>query len=156
MQAESRVVELLNEYLTLELTAVNAHFGHSRMCVNWGYERLAEKYREVAFSEMKDAEEIIDRVLFFEAVPNLQRLHTVRLGESPVEALRLGLELERELITWLTAAVGECVQLGDQATREFFADRLAEEEEHIDWFETQLDVVEQVGEAHYLAQQIRE
>lgn len=156
MQAQPRVIELLNDYLTLELTALNAHFGHSRMCANWGYQRLAEKFRDVAFSEMKDAEAVVDRVLFFDAVPNLQRLNTVRLGESPVEALRLGLDAERELVVWLTAAVGECVELGDQATREFLAERLAEEEEHVDWFETQLGVVDQVGEAHYLAQQIRD
>jgi len=96
MQTNPRVVELLNEYLTLELTALNAHFGHSRMCANWGYGRLADKFREVAFAEMKDAEAIVDRVLFFDGLPNLQRLNTVRLGESPVEALRLGLELERD------------------------------------------------------------
>ncbi|HVM40296.1 MAG TPA: bacterioferritin [Acidimicrobiia bacterium] len=154
MQTNPRVVELLNEYLTLELTALNAHFGHSRMCANWGYGRLADKFREVAFAEMKDAEAIVDRVLFFDGLPNLQRLNTVRLGESPVEALRLGLELERDLVAWLTDAVGEVLGLGDQATREFLAERLPEEEEHIDWFETQLDTVERIGEAHYLAQQI--
>lgn len=154
MQTSGRIVELLNDYLTLELTAVNAYFAHSRMCANWGYERLAERLREISFGEMRDVEELIDRILYFEGVPNLQRLGSVQLGESPVEALRLGLETERGLVRWLTEAIPVCIEEGDQATREFLAARLTDEEEHVDWFETQLDVVDRLGEAHYLAQQM--
>lgn len=156
MQADRQVVELLNEYLTMELTAVNTYFGHSRMCSNWGYERLAEKFREIAFSEMRDAQAAIDRVLFFDGVPNLQRLNPVTLGETVPEQLEVGVRVEREALAWLNRAVATCVETGDQGSREFFAAHIADEEEHLDWLEAQVALVEQLGESHYLAQQLRE
>lgn len=155
MQANPRIVELLNDYLTIELTAVNIYFGHSRMCVNWGFESLAERFREIAFSEMKDAEAIVDRVLFFEGVPNLARLGTVTLGEGATEALEIGVRVERDALEFLTRGVKTCVEEGDEATREFVARAIPDEEAHLDWLETQLDLIRTIGEAHYLAQHVR-
>ena len=156
MQADPRIVELLNDHLTIELTAVNSYVAHSRMCANWGYERLAEAFRKIAFDEMKDTEAIIDRVLFFEGVPNMQRLGNVVLGETVREQLEISLRVEREAIEFLTGAVKRCVEIGDEATREFFAPRLLEEEEHVDWLEAQLDQIGQLGEQLYLSQQVKD
>lgn len=156
MQAERQALEMLNDYLTMEMTAVNTYFGHARMCSNWGYERLAGKFREISFSEMRDAEAAIDRLLFFEGVPNLQRLNPVTLGETVPEQLEVGVRIERDALEWLNQAVATCVDTGDQGSREFFAAHIPDEEEHLDWLEAQVDLVEQLGEAHYLSQQIRE
>lgn len=156
MQGNPKIVELLNHYLTMELTAVNTYFAHSRMCANWGYGHLTEKFREVAFSEMRDAEEAVDRILYFEGVPNMQRLEAVTLGESVREQLDISVRVEREAIEWLNGAVATCVEEGDQGTREFLARKIPDEEEHLDWFEAQLDLIDQVGEQNYLAQQIHE
>lgn len=156
MQGDQRVIDALNDLLTLELTVINQYFVHSRMAANWGYKRLAEKYRADAMAEMKDAEEIIDRVLYLDGVPNVQRLDTVALGETVEEQLRLALDAERNAIELITNALKAADAAGDEATREFLAPHLPEEEAHIDWIETQLTLIEQVGEQNYLAAQIRE
>lgn len=156
MQANARIVELLNDYLTMELTAVNIYFAHSRMCANWGFHHLGEKLREIAFSEMKDTEALIDRILFFEGVPNVARLGTVTLGENAKEALEIGVRVERDTLDFLTQGVKTCVEEGDEATREFLASAIPDEEEHLDWLETQIGLLDTIGEAHYLAQQVRE
>jgi bacterioferritin len=156
LQGDPRILELLNQHLTFELTAVNQYFLNSRMCANWGYARLARRHREIALEEMRDSEELIDRVLYLDGLPNLQRLGTVKVGESPVEQIRLALELERAAVANLNGYVATCTEVGDQGTREFLAAMIAEEERHVDWWETQLVVVDQVGEAHYLAQQVRD
>lgn len=156
MQGNPTVIELLNRYLTLELTAVNIYFGHSRMCESWGFHKLAAKLREIAMAEMHDVEEIIDRILFFEGVPNLQRLETVTLGENAKETLEVGIRVEAEALEFLTGAVKTCVEEGDEATREFLAKAIPAEEEHLDWLEAQLELIESVGEDNYLAQQIHE
>lgn len=155
MQANPTIVGLLNDYLTMELTAVNIYFTHSRMCENWGFEHLAGKLREIAFAEMKDTEAIIDRILFYDGVPNVARLGAVTLGESATEALTIGVRVERDALEFLNRGVKTCVEEGDEATREFLASAIPDEEEHLDWLETQLDLVERIGEAHYLAQQVR-
>jgi bacterioferritin len=156
MRGDQRVIDALNELLTLELTVVNQYFVHSRMCANWGYARLEAKFRAAAMSEMKDAEEIIDRILFFDGVPNVQRLGTVALGETVPEQLRLTLDAERAAVGLIANCLKVSDEVGDEATREFLAPHLPEEEAHIDWVEAQLTLIEQVGEANYLAQQIRE
>lgn len=155
MQGNPAIVELLNEYLTLELTAVNIYFTHSRMLSNWGLDHLAEKFREIAFSEMKDVEAVIDRVLFFEGVPNVARLGAVTLGENAREALEIGLRVERGAVDFLTAGVKTCVEQGDEGTREILAAAILDEQEHLDWLETQIDLLGTLGEAHYFAQQVR-
>jgi bacterioferritin len=156
MQGDQRVIDALNELLTLELTVVNQYFVHAKMCENWGYKRLADKFRKDAMDEMKDAEELIERVLFFEGVPNVQRLDTVALGETVDEQLRLALDAERNAVQLIANALKAADAAGDEATREFLAPHLPEEEGHIDWIETQLSLIEQVGEQNYLATQIRE
>ena len=156
LQGDPRILELLNQHLTFELTAVNQYFLNSRMCANWGYERLARRHREISLEEMRDTEELIDRILFLDGHPNLQRLGSVKVGETPVEQIRLALELERAAVRNLEGYVATCVEVGDQGTREFLAAMIAEEERHIDWWETQLVTIDQLGEALYLAQQVRD
>jgi bacterioferritin len=156
LQGDPRIVELLNQHLTFELTAVNQYFLNSRMCANWGYERLANHHREVAMEEMRDSEELIDRILYLDGLPNLQRLGTVRVGETAVEQIQLAVELERAAVRNLDRYVATCAELGDQGTREFLAAMIAEEERHVDYWETQLVTIEQIGDANYLAQQVRD
>ena len=152
MQGHPEIIELLNEVLTAELTAVNQYFGHSRIQKNWGYTRLADHSYEESIDEMKHADTLIERILYLEGMPNLQRLGSVRLGENPVEQFRLDLEVEREAVERLNNGIALCVSLGDNGTRELLADMLTSEEEHVDWLETQLDLVGKLGEQLYLAQ----
>ena len=156
MQGDPRILELLNQHLTFELTAVNQYFLNSRMCVNWGYERLAKRHREIAMEEMRDTEELIDRILYLDGLPNLQRLGTVKVGETTIEQIRLAVELERVAVRNLDGYVATCLEVGDQGTREFLAAMIAEEEGHVDWWETQLVTIDQIGESLYLAQQVRD
>jgi bacterioferritin len=156
MQGDPQVVELLNEVLTAELTAVNQYFLDAKMFDNWGYERLAERFRTESIDEMKDADHLIERLLYLEGHPNLQRLGTIRTGESPVEKLSLALTLEQEAIARLNPGIALCVERGDNGSRDLLAGILEGEEDHADWLESQLSLVEQLGQAHYLAQQIRD
>ena len=156
MQGDDEIIELLNEVLTAELTAVNQYFLDSRMLSNWGYERLGKRFYEESLDEMKDADQLIERILYFDGMPNLQRLSTLRIGETPPEKLRSALELEKEAIERLNRGIATCTTKGDHGTRELLEDILKGEEEHADWLESQLELISQVGEAHYLAQQIRD
>jgi len=156
MQGDPRIVELLNEVLTAELTAVNQYFLDAKMFDNWGYHRLGERFRSESIDEMKDADHLIERLLYLEGHPNLQRLGTIRTGESPVEKLTLALALEREAIERLNRGIASCVEQGDNGSRDLLAEILEGEEDHADWLESQLSLVEQLGQAHYLAQQIRD
>jgi bacterioferritin len=156
MQGSAAVVELLNEVLTAELTAVNQYFVHAKMCENWGYERLAHHSREESIGEMKDADKLIERILYLEGVPNLQRLGTVRVGETVVEQLTVDLELERAAIERLNGGIALCVAEGDNGSRDLLEDILEGEEEHADWLETQFELIRQVGEPFYLSQQIHD
>ena len=155
MQGDRSIIDLLNDVLTAELTSVNQYFADAKMCANWGYERLAEKFREESISEMKDADSLIERILYLEGMPNLQRLGSVRIGESVPEKLALALDLERSAIERLNAGIATCVGAGDNGSRELLDDILEGEEAHADWIETQLELLRQVGEQHYLSQQIR-
>ena len=154
MQGNPAVIELLNEVLTAELTAINQYFVDAKMIDNWGYERLAAKFREESIDEMKDADVLIERILYFDGMPNLQRLGTVRVGENVVEKLQLALELEKEAIVRLNDGIALCVEHGDNGSRELLEGILTGEEAHADWLEAQLELVRQVGDAHYLSQQI--
>jgi bacterioferritin len=156
MKGSGRVTDVLNELLTLELTVINQYFLHSKMCENWGYRRLAKHFRDVAFEEMKDAERIIDRILFLEGVPNMQRLGAVTIGESVPEQLQIQLEGERQALKILADGIKVSLEDRDDASREFFAGSLLEEEGHADWLETELSLIGQVGEVNYLAQQIHD
>ena len=156
MQGDPQVLELLNEVLTAELTAVNQYFLDSKMFDNWGYDRLAERFRSESIDEMKDADHLIERLLYLEGHPNLQRLGAIRTGEEPVEKLSLALALEQEAIARLNAGIALCVDRGDNGSRDLLEEILEGEEGHADWLETQLSLAEQLGQAHYLAQQIRD
>ena len=155
MQGSEDVIELLNEVLTAELTAVNQYFLDAKMFDNWGYERLGQRFRDESIGEMKDADELIERILYLEGHPNLQRLGTVRVGETTPEKLTLGLDLERQAIVRLNRGIALCVAQDDNGTRELLEEILTGEEDHADWIETQLELVRQLGDAHYLAQQVR-
>jgi bacterioferritin len=154
LHGQAEIIELLNEVLTAELTAINQYFAHAKMQANWGYARLADKTRDESIDEMKHAEKVMDRILYLEGIPNLQRLAPLRVGETAVEQLRLDLQLEREAIPRLNQGIARAVEFGDNGTRELLADILVDEEEHADWLETQLAAIEQVGEQNYLAQQL--
>ena len=154
MQGPPEIIELLNEVLTAELTAVNQYFGHAKMKKNWGLNRLAEHSQNESIDEMRHADALIERILYLEGTPNLQRLGSVRLGEHPVEQLSLDLEVEREAVERFNRGIAQCVDLGDNGTREMLADMLTSEEEHVDWLETQLDLVARIGEENYLSEQL--
>ena len=156
MEGDSAIIELLNEVLTAELTSINQYFVDAKMLSNWGYARLAEHYHDESIDEMKDADVLIERILYLDGVPNLQRLSPVRVGESPAEKLELALDLERESIVRLNQGMVTCIERGDNGSRDLLARILEGEEEHADWLETQLGLIELLGETAYLAQQIRE
>jgi bacterioferritin len=156
MQGNDDIIELLNDVLTAELTAINQYFIDAKMLANWGIDRLADKFREDSIDEMKDADALIDRILYLEGMPNLQRLGTVRVGETAVEKLTLALDVEREAIQRLNRGIGLCTTVADHGTRELLEKILAGEEEHADWLETQLDAIRQVGEQNYLSQQLHD
>jgi bacterioferritin len=154
MQSDPRVVDALNEILTAELTAVNQYFIHAKMCANWGYERLAAHGRDESIDEMKHAEALIERILYFDGTPNMQRLFPVRVGETVQEQLELDLATEKEAIPRFNKTIALCVEVGDNGTRELLADMLVSEEDHADWLETQLETIRQIGIEFYLSQQL--
>ncbi|MCH8889666.1 MAG: bacterioferritin [Myxococcales bacterium] len=156
MKGEPAIIKALNEVLTAELTAINQYFIHHKMCENWGYERLAKKKREESIEEMKHADDIIGRILYFEGVPNLQRLSPVRVGENPVEQHKLDLALETEAVDRLNKAIALCREKGDNGSRELLEDILVNEEESVDWLEAQLYIIEEIGKEQYLAEQIHD
>jgi bacterioferritin len=156
MQGDPQIIELLNEVLAAELTAVNQYFLDAKMFDNWGYQRLGERFRSESIDEMKDADHLIERLLYLEGHPNLQRLGALRTGENPVEKLSLALTLEQEAIARLNEGIALCVDRGDNGSRDLLAEILEGEEDHADWLESQLSLVEQLGQGHYLAQQIRD
>jgi bacterioferritin len=155
MKGDAKVIDLLNEILTGELTAINQYFLHAKMCQNWGYIRLADHVRKESIDEMKHADRLIERVLFLEGLPNVQRLGKLNIGQTVVEQLKNDLAFEMEAVPRLNKAITECRTIGDNGTVDLLEKILVSEEEHVDWLEAQLDLVKQIGEAHYLAQQIR-
>ena len=156
MKGNSEIVEALNETLTAELTAINQYFIHYRMRTNWGFERIGKKSFEESIGEMKHADQVIQRILFLDGIPNMQRLSKVKVGETVSEQLQLDLELELEAVVRLNRTIKLARDQGDNGTRELVEEILTSEEEHIDWLEAQLELIRQVGEANYLAQQIHE
>jgi len=155
MKGNEQVLELLNLLLTNELTSVNQYFVHAKMCENWGFERLAAVLRAESIDEMKHADEIISRILFLQGIPNLQRYNKLRVGETVKEQLESDLQLERSAIEFLNQGIHTARGSFDVATEELFTRILVAEERHTDWIETQLELIRQVGEQNYLAQQIR-
>jgi bacterioferritin len=154
MKGNAKLIEALNEILTGELTAINQYFIHAKMCENWGYHRLASVHRKESIDEMKHADRLIERILYLEGVPNMQRLAKVRVGETVPEQLKLDYKVEQEAIPRLNQAIAQAVDVGDNGTRELLEDILTSEEEHANWLEAQFVLLEQVGAQNYLAQQI--
>ena len=156
MQGNADVIELLNDVLTAELTAINQYFIHAKMCENWGFKRLAAKIRDESIDEMKDADELIERILYLEGVPNLQRYGNVTVGETVAEQFQLDLEVEKAAVERYNRGIALAVAKSDNGTRELLESRLVGEESHADWLETQIELIRQVGIEQYLAQQIHE
>lgn len=154
MKGNEDVIKVLNEVLTSELTAINQYFIHSKMCEDWGFQRLAAKKREESIEEMKHADAVIARVLFLEGVPNMQRYFSVKVGEDAVEQHKLDLELEYDAVKRLNEGIAICRDKGDNGTRELLEMILKEEEEGIDWLEAQLYLVETIGKESYLSEQM--
>jgi bacterioferritin len=154
MRGEPEVIEALNEILTAELTAINQYFVHAKMCENWGYGKLAKKNRDEAMEEMQDAEAIIDRILYLEGLPNMQRLNPVRVGENVPEQHSVDLDLERAAVERLNKAIALCRDKGDNGTREMLEGILKGEEKAVDWLEAQLHIIGEIGKEQYLAEQI--
>jgi bacterioferritin len=149
MQGDARIIAHLNRVLRNELTAINQYFLHSRMFGNWGLERLQEhEYRE-SIDEMKHADKLVERILFLEGLPNLQELGRLMIGETVPEMIECDLKLEHAAHKDLKTAIADCEQTGDYVSRELFEDILESEEEHIDWLETQLDLIQRVGLENY-------
>ena len=156
MKGNAEIIKALNEVLTAELTAINQYFIHSRMCGNWGYARLASKKQEESVGEMKDAKAVIDRILYLEGVPNLQKLDPLRVGEDPVEQHRNDLALESEATVRLNKAIELCRSKGDNGSREMLEGILKGEEESVEWLEAQLHIIGEIGKEAYLAEQIHD
>ena len=155
MKGNEEVLMLLNQLLTNELTAINQYFIHAKMLENWGYERLGAKLREESIDEMRHADIVIGRILFLEGVPNLQRYHKLKVGETVKEQLESDLQLEYAAIAFLNQGIAAARAAGDNATEDMMVKILVSEEGHTDWIETQLELIRQLGEQNYLTQQIK-
>lgn len=154
MKAKPGVVDALNRILTIELTAVNQYFLQSEMVRDWGYGPLADRLRAISMSEMQDIQELVRHILYLEGLPNLQRIETVRIGENVPENLELDLASERAAVEALTEGIALCTEVADYGTRSRFEEMVRDEEQHIDWLETQLGAIAQVGVERYLAQHL--
>jgi bacterioferritin len=154
MQGDSRVIEFLNRVLVNELTAINQYFLHARMFRNWGLKKLDEYEYHESVDEMKHADRLINRILFLEGLPNLQQLNKLLIGENVPECLRCDLDLEQQALPLLREAIAYCESVNDYVTRELFEDILESEEEHVDWLETQLQLIDRIGLQNYQQSQM--
>lgn len=154
MKGNDKVITTLNDILTAELTAINQYFIHAKMCANWGFHKLAKKVRDESIDEMKHADKLIERILFLEGVPNVQRLNKVNVGETVREQFELDLKLELDAVSRFNTGIALARDLGDNASRELLERMLVSEEEHTDWLETQLGLIKTLGEQMYCAQQL--
>ena len=151
---DPRVVELLNEALTFELTVTNTYFLHARMLDNWGLPKLGKVFYDLSIDEMRDADDLINRILMFDGHPNVQRLNAIQVGETAEEMLSLALASERAAVAQFNAGAKDCHELGDHGTAAVFEEMVRDEEKHADWFEAQLDAIDRVGLQAYLAQHV--
>ena len=156
MKAKEGIIDLLNEVLTTNLTAINQYFVHAKMCENWGYERLHHHVGKRSYDEMKDADEIIEHILYLEGVPNMQRLGTVQLGETVPEQFNLDLKAEHGMLELYAKGIAHCAKVGDYTSRHMLEDMQKDTDGHIDWIETQIELINQVGLEQYLSEQIHQ
>jgi bacterioferritin len=155
MKAKEGVIDLLNRILSADLIAINQYFVHAKMCEHWGYERLHDKVRERSIDEMKDADTLIGHILYLEDIPKVHRLTTVHLGETVPEQLKLDLKSEQGMLTLLSEGVLLCTTVADFTTRHMLEDMAKDVDAHIDWIETQMETIKQVGLENYHAEQIK-
>lgn len=155
MKGQPEIIALLNEVLGGELVAISQYFLHAKMCANWGYVRLAAKIRSESIEEMRHAEQLTERVLFLDGLPNMQKLGKLHIGETVKEQLESDLALEMHAHKLLNDGIELCREKSDNATEELLRKILVNEEEHIDWLETQLEVISRIGVELYLAQQLQ-
>ena len=156
MRGDPAIINALNEILTAELTGINQYFIHHRMCANWGYAKLSSKKRSESIYEMKHADRVIDRILYLDGVPNMQRMNPVRVGEDPIEQHQLDLALEVDAVDRLNKGIALAREKADNGTRDLLEEILVSEEESVDWHETQLHLVKQIGKERYLAEMIHD
>lgn len=156
MQGNQQVIDALNRGLTIELTAINQYFCQAKMCTNWGLTKLGAKHYAESMGEMKHAELLIDRILFLEGVPEIARYDVIRVGADVKEQLENDLILERSGVDAYNAAIHLCLQVKDAGSRDMLEQILVQSEEHVDWLETQLDLIKQVGLQNYLQSQMGE
>ena len=156
MRGDPAVIEALNGILTAELTAINQYFIHAKMCRNWGFLRLAKHNRDESIDEMKHADQMIERILFLDGVPNMQRLGPVRVGEAVAEQFKLDLELELDAVKRYNGAIVLCTEKNDAGTRELLEELLKDEESSVDWHEAQIGLIATLGVERYLAEQLEE
>jgi bacterioferritin len=154
MKGDPRILDLLNDVLTGELTAISQYFLHAKMCLNWGYEYLGKKIYAESIDEMKHADKLVERILFLDGLPNLQKLGKLTIGQTVVEILKNDLAYETQTVPRLNKGIQVARDLGDNGTEELLTRILVDSESHVDWLESQVELVTQVGESNYLAQQI--
>jgi bacterioferritin len=150
------IIDVLNDVLTAELTAINQYFLHGEMCENWGYKKLHKEIRGHSIGEMKHADSVIERILFLDGLPNVQRLGNISIGETVPEMFKVDLALEVDAVERLNTAIETCRTSGDNGSRHLLEGILESEEEHVDWIEAQMELIDQVGAERYLAEQIHE
>ncbi len=156
MKGDAEIIDILNEVLTAELTAVNQYFIHAKMCADWGYHALASYTKAESIDEMRHAEVVIDRILFLEGLPNMQRYFKINVGKDVPEQFKNDVDLEYKAVERLNRGVRLCVEKGDNTTRQILETILKEEEHHVDWLETQISIIDAVGIENYLSQKLGE
>ncbi|MBZ0273054.1 bacterioferritin [bacterium] len=156
MKGNEKVIEALVTALQSELTAINQYFVHAEMCSNWGYKRLYKTIRANSIGEMVHAEELLERIFYLEGLPVMENLHKIKIGKTVPEQIKSDLALEKEAVKFYNDSIKLCVSAGDNGSRDLFQKLLSDEEGHVDWLEAQLELIDQMGLAHYLSTQVNE